>query len=322
MINLLDRLIYNRMQWALGLRPSVRARGLHLRVRGDRLAIIDRSGGRQIWINRANAIYAADMVNYFNYYFNAVDPIWQGDQQIVDYSLPRFHQVAGFPDFPIMCPSLVEPYQTCEQYLAFAQLQVGQTVLDLGCYSGLTAIAFSRAVGESGRVISVEPDPVNMSASVKNIDLYRRFGGACNITLLPVAVSGRAGRLSFSSEASMGSSAVSIVGDFRGAVIDVPCITLDELVRQSGAQQVDFVKMDIEGSELDVLRNAGGFLTSHRPRLIIEPHIVDGTLSSAEVIGLLEQYGYRCEVIEQFGVALPLITAVPLADWRRPTESH
>lgn len=291
----------------------MRGKGLQLRVKRDHIAIVDKDKRRQIWLSRNNAVYVPDMFNFFDYYFEAVEPFQQpailGGHQIVDYSTPRFHRIAGFPDFPILCPSLAEPFVTCEQYLDFAQLSDGHTVFDLGCYSGLTAIAFSKSVGPTGRVVTLEPDPGNFAAAGDNIDLYSRISGVRNIDLLPLAVSGTKGKLTFSSEGSMGSSAASIVGAFRGRVIEIDCTTLGDLVEQTGVTRVDFIKMDIEGSELDVIRNAGEFLSTYKPRMIIEPHIVDGQLDSDAVVACLNEYGYRCDTITQFGVTLPLITA-------------
>lgn len=308
------RFILEKTPWALAFLPVIRGKGLQVGLSKDHIAIVDKNRRHQIWISRANAAYVPDMVNSFEYYFSAVkpfqQPIFMGGYYVVDYSSPRIHQVSGFIDFPVLCPSLVEPYQTCEQYLKFANLKEGQTVLDLGCYSGLTAIAFSKAVKESGRVISVEPDPTNFSASMANIDMHRRLNGLDNITLLPIAVSGKSGKLRFSSEGSMGSSAASIVGGYRGTNLEIPCVTLEDLARENGAECVDFIKMDIEGAELDVVRNAEEFLKKYKPKLIIEPHVVDGQLNANDLVDCLWGYGYQCEIIEQYGVSLPLVTAI------------
>jgi FkbM family methyltransferase len=315
LIDSYKRFVLERTPWILRFLPVLRGKGIQLKFTNDHIAVIDRISRRQIWINRANAAYVPDMVSSFDYYFGAVEPFKQpssvGGYWVVDYSSPRIHQVTGFADFPVLCPSLVEAYQTCEQYLEFAQLKEGQTVFDLGCYSGLTAIAFSKAVKERGRVISVEPDPSNFAASSLNIGLHGRVNGLKNITLLKLAVSGNNGTLKFSSEGSMGSSAVSIVGGYRGTVMKVPCVTLEDLAKQSGVEHVDFIKMDIEGSELDVIHNGKAFIQKHRPKLIIEPHVVNGNLNADELISCLSGYGYRCDMIEQLGVSLPLVTAIP-----------
>ena len=309
----LKRFLLSHTPWVLNMHPSVRGSHLSLNSERDRFRIVDRD--REIWVSRKNAVYVPDMFTSFDYYFNAVEPFLQstdsGFIKIVDYSTPRIHNVSGFHDFPVHCPSLVEPYQTCEQYLEFAQLNEGQTVLDLGCYSGLTAIAFSKAVRGAGRVVSVEPDPTNFRASEKNLDLHHRFGGFNNVTLLPLAVSGSTGVLTFSSEGSMGSSAVSMVGGYRGSVSKIPCMTLEDLVTHSGLNRVDFIKMDIEGSEIDVVQSSEKFFQKHRPRMIIEPHLINGRLNAPDIMNCLSGYGYRCQIIEQYGVHLPLVTAIP-----------
>lgn len=315
LIDLSKRCLLERTPWVLDYLPAIRGKGYRLTYSKDRIAIVDRTGRREIWISRGNAVYTPDMVGSFDYYFNAVEPFRQskaaGGHLIVDYSSSRFHQVRGFADFPILCPSLVEPYQTCEQYLEFAQLREGQTVFDLGSYSGLTTIAFSKAVNSTGRVIAVEPDPTNYGACRQNLDLNRRLNRLDNVSLLPLAIAGKRGMLTFSSEASMGSSAVSVVGGYRGAVIEIPCVSLADLVEQSGVERVDFIKMDIEGSEFDAIRNAEAFFRDHRPRLIVESHVVNGKLNADDLINLMNGYGYQCKVIEQWGVPLPLVTAIP-----------
>jgi FkbM family methyltransferase len=308
------RLVVERAPWLLGYLPSIAGRGFSLEVTRDRLILSDRSR-RQIWLNRANAVYLPDLAASFEYYFSAVEhfvlPASVGGGRVVDYSSPRYHQVQGFQDFPVMFPSLAEPFQTCEQYLEFAQLREGQTAMDLGCYAGLTAIAFSKSVGITGSVIAVEPDPSNRAIASKNLALHHRVNGLDNVKLLPYAIGGEEGTVEFSAEGSMGSASVRIVGGYRGAIVEVPTLTLDGILLRAGAPKVDFIKMDIEGAELEVIRSARSFLTSHRPRMIIEPHEVDGRLVTQELVVLLRSFGYRCGVIEQFGVSLPLVTALP-----------
>jgi len=129
-----------------------------------------------------------------------------------------------------------------------------------------------------------------------------------NITLLNSAVSDVNGYVDFSSEGSMGSSAVSIVGDFRGEIVKVKCLTLESIAEENQLKCVDFVKMDIEGFEVQVLAGAESFFKQYKPIIVVEPHIVDGVLSDKKVMEILEKFGYECTLIQQYGVNLPLIT--------------
>lgn len=300
----------------LGLRTTahVRAR-FKVRKSSARLEILDPSERRAIWLSRGNAVYVPDMMNSFDYYFGSADSfgcrIGREEYEVVDFSTPRFQRVRGFDDFPLLCPSLTEPFLTAQQYLDFASLTEGAVVLDLGCYSALTSIAFSKVVGPRGRVVALEPDPKNFRAARTNVEQHLRFSGLENITLKQAAAHSGRGVLQFSSEGAMGSASASFVGSYRGDLIEVQALGLNELAADEGLDRVDFVKMDIEGAEETVLEGARAFLRRYRPKLIIEPHVVGGRLSDDPVMAILRSEGYRCEVIVQTGVELPLVTATP-----------
>lgn len=291
---------------------------LALKVSGVCIDVIDKRGKRIIRLNRRSAHYIVDMMNAFEYYFGSVNPVpwvgYRGAYSLVDFSSPRYHEIRGFDDFPILSPSLTEPLVTAMQYLEYGRLAEGDTVLDLGCYSGLTSIVFSKAIGSSGRVISVEPDYGNYECSRKNIGLHSRVNGLDNIALHNIAVSSRCGIMRFSSEAAMGSADVSIVGDYRGSITEVQCLDLAALVQHCSIDKVDFIKMDIEGSELEVIKHSEEFFLRYRPRIIFEPHLVGGSLSSEGVVQSLEGFGYACDYIEQTGVSLPLVFAEPMVN--------
>jgi FkbM family methyltransferase len=52
----------------------------------------------------------------------------------------------------------------------------------------------------------------------------------------------------------MGSSAVAITGGGRGKEVPVPSSTLENLISDLGLDQVDFIKVDIEGGETELLK--------------------------------------------------------------------
>ena len=292
--------------------------GLDVEVHSTFIDIVKKSEFKKIRIGRANAVYLVDMLNEFEYYFQSVAPISvrvgaSQAYQVVDFSTPRFQQIAGFADFPVMCPSLSEPFVTAEQYIDFAGLRGGEVVLDLGSYSALTSIAFSKRVGAKGRVIAIEPDPVNFEAANVNLALHSKINELHNITLTQVAVSGTSGTLRLSSEGAMGSAEVAVVGGYRGKVVEVESLTLQDIVDRHKLDKVSFVKMDIEGSEEQTIAQAGDFFRKYRPKIIIEPHVVNGVLSERAVTELLQRYGYTCKTIVQTGVNLPLVTAIPNA---------
>jgi FkbM family methyltransferase len=294
--------------------PAARAR-IRLESSAGCIDVIERRSARRIRISQANAVFVADMMNHFDYYFSSAEPVrcmqHGRPAELLDFSVPRYHEIHGFADFPVLCPTITEPFITIEQYLQFACLEPGAVVLDLGTYSGLTAICFSKAVGAEGRIIALEPDPGNFRAASRNIRQHEKVNRLANIVLMDNAIAGSRGKIRFSSEGTMGSSAIAIVGDGRGESIEVEGLTLMDVVSGHGLDRVDFIKMDIEGAEQAVLEGAEEFFQAFRPRLIVEPHLVGGVMSTDAVIRILERNRYDCRVIPQYGVDLPLITAIP-----------
>lgn len=290
----------------------------HARVRrvSDGIDIIRSDSHRAIRINRAHGVYVPLLVEQFDYFFSSATPspieIGGSTYDLLDFSRARDQSIDGFADFPIMCPSLTEPFVTTEQYLAFAKLESGHVAIDLGAYSALSSIAFSKKVGAEGLVVALEPDPANLAAAEINVGRNIAVNGLSNIKLMQAVMSDTSGTVMLSAEGSMGSAMASLVGSYRGPTVAVRAMTLADVVREYRLERIDFIKFDIEGSELATILSNGDLLTRFKPRLIIEPHFVDGSSTSAPIIAFLQSIGYVCEIIEQTGfLHLPLIRAAP-----------
>ena len=123
----------------------------------------------------------------------------------------------------------------------------GQCVVDAGAYIADTALYFSSKVGESGRVYAFEAMPENVDAGNANVQL----NGRRNVEMVPMALSDSCGELRFALNALAPSgSCQSASGE-----ISVTSVNLDSFVQQRGIH-VDFLKSDIEGAEMDMLRGA------------------------------------------------------------------
>jgi len=71
----------------------------------------------------------------------------------------------------------------------------------------------------------------------------------------------------------------------KSATYEVPMITLDSM----SFSQIDFIKIDVEGMEIDVLRGAAKLLKKHRPMMLIE-HIKS---DNKALVDMLKSFGYR-----------------------------
>lgn len=267
------------------------------------------SENKCILLNKKHAHYINSVMYNFNYYFDAVEPTRHEGVFYVDFRKPKKHKIIGFDLFDILCPAFSEVYP--KQYLDFANIKPGDVILDLGAYSGLTSILFSLKSGETGKVICVEPDTLNIECCIKNMEEFSFIVGYNNFELFRGLVWNSNEEVPFSMEGNMGSAASSIVGTERGNILNVPSFTLSDLSKNQN--RIDFIKCDIEGAE-EFIFNDDSFFDKHSPKIIIEPHMNKklGRLTTKECIESLKKYGYECVEINQSG-----IKNIPLIECRR-----
>lgn len=269
-----------------------------------------RKGDKVVRISVRHFVYGEDIARSFDYYHDAVKPVDVGGVSLVDYSTPRYHDVVGFDLMPVFFASFAEPVKTTTQYLDFAGLGAGASVIDLGAYAGLTSIIFKQQVGESGRVVAVDADRQNVVAIERNLALFERMTGD-RVDFKHAAIWNHTDGLSFSSEGNMGSAVSGMMTGDRGVTDEVPSATLSSLVEEFGLERVDFIKCDVEGAELKVFEDEA-FFERFKPRIIVESHEVDGGgTTTGKFSADLERHGYTCRVIDQHGVVLPLVECHP-----------
>jgi hypothetical protein len=80
------------------------------------------------------------------------------------------------------------------------------------------------------------------------------------------------------------------------AVEDIPIVTLDEEILQAGLPAPDFIKIDIEGWEIEALRGARKTLELHKPALFLEMHgetLREKMRKADEIVTFLWEINYR-----------------------------
>jgi FkbM family methyltransferase len=171
-------------------------------------------------------------------------------------------------------------------------IKPGDTVLDVGANIGLFTLEASLSVGSSGRVIAIEAMPEHATAVVHSA----RSNGMMNVEVISVAAGDRIGEaiLTLPRNTNYG---MFTLGDVAGDVsFKVPVQRIDDIVAERGVKSVAFIKMDIEGSELNALIGAEQTLRNFHPTILIEldeDHLAACKTSSHEVKSFLNRLGYR-----------------------------
>lgn len=193
-------------------------------------------------------------------------------------------------------------------------LPPGGVLWDVGANVGFFSLLGARLAGPAGRVVAWEAVPP-VAAHAREAAL--RSGLDARIEVRAEAVGAVVGKEELLVAADASWSHLAARGNAAGTrSVSVAVTTLDAALA-AGAPPPAVVKLDVEGSEGDVLRGARRLLADHRPALVIELH---GT--AAEVCDLLEAAGYAAERLDAAGAA----RAAPahahlLARHREPADS-
>lgn len=162
-------------------------------------------------------------------------------------------------------------------------------VADIGGNIGTTALAFAAAVPE-GTVHVFEPSPEMLGCLRRNVEL----SGADNVTVHACGLGDRAttASLQVAIPGNPGSAYLSREPATTGTPVEVR--RLDDVLATT--PRLDFVKIDVEGLELQVLRGATELLRRHRPAVLFELNeqaLRRGGSSGRETVAFLQQLGYR-----------------------------
>ena len=232
--------------------------------------------------------YIADMAEKFDLYFSPVEPTERDGLLVVNYSRPGILQTYRNSGLQFEMASFPEEEEAIEEYFRWYRPKPGDTVFDMGAHCGISTCTLARLVGPQGRVVAFEPDPLNYSLLLRNLERH----GHTNVTPLNIAVARESGTARFNCEGTIGSGLVSLLErDSVGTAIDVQTVTLAEAFARWG--RPSFCKIDIEGAELEVLASAKEVLRAQpTPMALDTNHYVNGVLTSAAVERMLKSYGY------------------------------
>jgi FkbM family methyltransferase len=174
-------------------------------------------------------------------------------------------------------------YELEIQDLLQEELKSGQTFFDVGANAGFFTLVAAKLVGTGGRCVAFDPAPANDQSIREQLEL----NGLSNCVSVPKAVGARAGTATFAFSAP--GSAMGHLGaaDNGEQSLEVQVISLDEAAKLYG--RPDFIKLDVEGADIEAMQGATDLLRDARPRWLIELH---GENCQREVGRMLREAGY------------------------------
>jgi len=161
--------------------------------------------------------------------------------------------------------TFVHQQYRCETAEGTIECAVGDVAVDAGGCYGDTALYFAHKAGPGGRVVSFEFLPVNVSVFRRNMELNPDLAARIRLYENPVY--------------STSEQELFVVGNGPGTrvlptssdpkALKVQTLKIDDLVASGDFPRIDFIKMDIEGAELEALKGGESVLRQFKPKLAI-----------------------------------------------------
>jgi FkbM family methyltransferase len=175
-----------------------------------------------------------------------------------------------------------------------SRLSPGMTVVDIGANVGYTALVISRAVGEKGLVIALEPEQLNFELLSSNL----RRNHAANVVAIHAAAGEQTGSITLQRSPDNAGDHRTAPHPMGVAPQEVPLIAMDDLLPPQ--QVVDFVFIDAQGYDHRVLRGMRSTIERCRPPMLLEfwpVGILELGDDPDEVLSEYRELGYRVELL-------------------------
>ena len=171
--------------------------------------------------------------------------------------------------------------------------KLGDTVVDVGAHIGLYSLIAAKRVGSSGKVIAIEPDPENCKLLRGNVEINK----LTNVSILELAAFSSTSKLKlYLPGKERGFTKLSTLMANRAVTenfLEIDATTLDCLLVTQGITEVNWIKIDVEGAELEVLKGAAITLSESKDiALLIEVHNVNNMDLYSAIVKLLRSYGF------------------------------
>ena len=178
-----------------------------------------------------------------------------------------------------------------------SRLRPGMSVLDVGANVGYHAILTAKAVGITGRVVALEPDPLNYDLLRMNLqrnDIH-------NVAPIPAAAGPKSGLAELT-------RSLDNVGDHRllrrqdvteEQVISVPVVSIDQLLPASAV--IDVAVIDTQGFDHHVIMGMAELIRRCQPVMLVEFWVEGIVERGDDPAAVIEQYrslGYRVSVLD------------------------
>lgn len=185
----------------------------------------------------------------------------------------------------------------------------GDVVLDLGANIGYYTMIFAKLIGPKGKVFAFEPEPNNFELLKKNLTI----NGYQNSTIEDAAVSDENGEIKlYLSEGRATNHRTFHSKSVSKNFVVVKKVKLDDYFKNNPIRKrISFVKMDVEGSELDALKGMTSILNENKNiKILIEfapQNIREFGAQPSDLLKILRNHGFSLYEVNSENKNLELV---------------
>lgn len=206
-------------------------------------------------------------------------------------------------DFPIETMMIANIYEPDTRLVVQRLVLPGDSCIDVGANVGGITFYLAASSGATGRVLAFEPAPNTFARLCRNIGLNPELTD--RVVPVQAGLAERPGELRLVEDQTVPGNAAL----FEAGGVRVPVATLDHAVADYALARVDFVKIDVEGMEYEVLRGAVASLKTFMPVLYFETMTHHETVRGSPQFALIEQLlipmGYQLFDVSPQGALVP-----------------
>jgi FkbM family methyltransferase len=257
-----------------------------------------RTGQSKTLIRMNNLNYSSPSLYLFKFLFILIRNLGYKNPLILKISVPKY-------GYKVYCPinATINEFKMLtsheEQIIQHFRPVTGDVVVDVGAYIGRYSLIASKHVGLLGKVISIEANPNNFEMLIRNV----RLNQITNIKCINCAVYSHESKIKLylvgerDSRTYYGTLLSTRANEGREKCVEVNSYSLDQILETRGINQVNWIKIDVEGVEYEVLKGAAKTISrSNDLSLLIEIHNVTRDRTHYEpIVKFLNSYRFKID---------------------------
>lgn len=186
---------------------------------------------------------------------------WRREREEKNYDYPVLKDMQGnvIADIYYKCVYVYEQYRLP----GIAEARPGDNIIDAGAFVGDSSVYFSRRAGASGKVYAFEIFPDSVRCGMENM----QRNGADNVEYFNCAISEKEGTATLVSNENCASISRIVFDDGKVSGMPIKVTSIDAFRKEHGP--INFIKADIEGSEMAMLKGARNTIKEDAPTCAI-----------------------------------------------------